>query len=716
MPDHRRRRARLDHGPLPGDARKRRRERQRRDARRARAGIGIFVVLGVLGFGLLLGLAATASFIDHLPKLSRLGPVELGENSSVYARDCTRKPCQDEALGVIARTENRVSVRWKDIAPTMRSATVAIEDKRYWQHGALDWRGIARAALNNVRAGGITQGGSTISQQLAKNLYLQREASSRSFSRKVDEAWIAVQLQDKYTKAEILTAYLNTVFYGESAYGVEAAAHTFFDKTAKQLTLPQSALLAGLPQAPSGYNPFIHPAAALKRRNEVLRAMRDLRWISAVAYAKALNTPIELKRGSYGTPSSSPFVFDQVRQELNARLPARLAARGGLRVYSTVDQRLQFAARRAIKDVLKTPGDPSAALVAINVHNGNVLALGTSDFGSAKNQFNLATAGHRSPGSTFKLFALVDALRRGADPTRVYYPSGYVSFPENDPVCPQPGGWSPHNADGGGGGYLSLESATVHSVNVVYAQLMRDLGPKQVAATAHLLGIRSPLPLHCSMVLGADDVTPLELTSAYATIAAGGVYHRPRTIRRVEDAQGRLVASKQFRVQAKRVVSDGVAYEATQILKGVVQSGTGTRARLDDGRPQAGKTGTAENFGNAWFCGYTPDIATCVWVGYRSSNKPLQNIEGNGEVFGGTIPAEIWKDFMTTALTRIGPHDWAPPKHPIVYRPFKATTSFGYNPAPPAPPAAPPKKPGKKKLTAPTPATKVVIAPQNAQG
>ncbi|MDX6561072.1 MAG: penicillin-binding protein [Gaiellales bacterium] len=714
MPDNRRRRARLDHGPLPGDARKRRRERQRRDARRARAGIGIFVVLGVLGLGLLAGLAATAAFIDHLPKLSRLGPVELGQNSSVYARDCTRKPCQDQALGVIARTENRVSVRWKDIAPTMRSATVAIEDRRYWEHGALDWHGIARAALNNLQAGGIRQGGSTISQQLAKNLYLQREARSRSLSRKIDEAWIAVQLQDKYSKAEILTAYLNTVFYGESAYGVEAAAHTYFDKTAKQLTLPQSALLAGLPQAPSAYNPFVHPAAAQKRRGEVLSAMRELRWISAAAYGQAVNSPLDLKRGSYGTPSSSPFVFDQVRQELNARLPAKLAARGGLRVYSTVDQRLQFAARRAIKDVLKTPGDPSAALVAINVHNGNVLALGTSDYGSSKNQFNLATAGHRSPGSTFKLFALVDALRRGADPSKVYYPSGYVSFPENDPVCPQPGGWSPHNADGGGGGYLSLASATVHSVNVVYSQLMRDLGPKQVAATAHLLGIRSQLPLHCSMVLGADDVTPLELTSAYATIAAGGVYHRPRTIRRVEDAAGKIVASRVFRVKAKRVVSDGVAYEATQILKEAVKSGTGTRAQLDDGRPQAGKTGTAENYGNAWFCGYTPDIAACVWVGYRSSNKPLQNIEGFGAVYGGTLPAMIWKDFMTTALTRIGPHDWPQPKRPMVFKSFTPTTSFGYNPAPPAAPTPPAKKPAKKKPKASpaTPATPVVIAPQ----
>ncbi|HET6174822.1 MAG TPA: transglycosylase domain-containing protein [Gaiellales bacterium] len=716
MPDGRRR-SRIDSsGALPGDARKRRRERQRRDARRTRLGIAAFVVVGILVFGLLIGLASTAAFIDHLPKLSRLGPIELGENSSVFVRNCTTKPCADVPLGVIARAENRVSVRWKDIAPTMRSATVAIEDRRYWEHGALDWHGIARAALNNVRAGGITQGGSTLTQQLAKNLYLQREASSRSISRKIDEAWIAVQLQDKYTKAEILTAYLNTVFYGQNAYGVEAAAHTFFDRPAKRLTLPQSALLAGLPQAPTDYNPFLHPAAAKQRRNEVLQAMRSLRWISAPAYAIARIAPLDLKRGSYGTAVSSPFVFEQIRQELDARLPRKLAARGGYRVFSTVDQRLQFAARRAIKDVLKSPGDPQAALVAINVHNGNVLALGTSDYFSATNQFNLATVGHRSPGSTFKLFALVTALKRGADPSRVYYPSGYVSFPENDPICPQAGGWSPHNAESGGGGYISLETATIHSVNVVYAQLMHDLTPRAVAATAHQLGVRSSLPLHCAMVLGADDVTPLELTSAYATIAAGGVYHPPRVIRRVENAQGHIVADNAFKVHSKRVVSQGIAYETTQILKQVITQGTGTGARLDDGRPEAGKTGTAENYGNAWFCGYTPDIASCVWVGYRGSNKPLEGIEGVGAVYGGTLPADIWKDFMTTATRRLAPHDWKEPKHPMVFLPFTPTTSFGYNPRPASPPAppSPPKKTAKPKSTAPPPpATKVVIAPQN---
>lgn len=715
MPDGRRHRSRLDPGGAwPGDARKRR-QRQRRHARRTRWAILVFVVLGTLVFGTLLGLAATAGFIDHLPKLSRLGPIELGENSSVYVRNCTKKPCEDVPLGVIARAENRVSVRWKDIAPTMRSATVAIEDRRYWKHGALDWHGIARAALNNVRAGGITQGGSTLTQQLAKNLYLQREAGSRSISRKIDEAWIAVQLQDKYTKAEILTAYLNTVFYGQNAYGVEAAAHTFFDRPAKHLSLPQSALLAGLPQAPTDYNPFLHPDAARRRRNEVLQAMRSLRWISSDAYASAVSAPLGLKRGSYGTAVSSPFVFEQVRQDLDAKLPAKLAARGGLQVFSTVDQRLQFAARRAIKDVLKSPGDPQAALVAINVHNGNVLALGTSDYFSATNQFNLATVGHRSPGSTFKLFALVDALRRGADPNRVFYPSGYVSFPESDPVCPQPGGWSPGNAESGFGGYMSLETATIHSVNVVFAQLMHDLGPAQVAATAHLLGIRSKLPLHCSMVLGADDVTPLELTSAYATIAAGGIYHPPRVIRRVQNLKGKIVADNAFKVHSKRVVSPAIAYETTSILKQVMIEGTGTGARLDDARPEAGKTGTAENFGNAWFCGYTPDIASCVWVGYRGSNKPLEGIEGVGAVYGGTLPAAIWKDFMTTATRRLAPHDWPEPKRPMVFRDFKTTTSFGYNPraTPPAPPAAPAKKPKPTPKPSPPPSVPVVIAPQN---
>ena len=229
-----------------------------------------------------------------------------------------------------------------------------------------------------------------------------------------------MQLEDKYTKAEILTAYLNTVFYGESAYGVEAAAHTFFDKTREAA----HAAPVGAARRPAAgaerLQPVRPPGRRPKRRGEVLRRLRELRWISADAYAQAHSTRrSSLKRGSYGTPQSSPFVFDQVRQELNARLPAKLAARGGLRVYSTVDQRLQFAARRAIKNVLKSPGDPQAALVAINVHNGNVLALGTSDYGSARNQFNLATAGHRSPGSTFKLFALVAALRRGADPARL---------------------------------------------------------------------------------------------------------------------------------------------------------------------------------------------------------------------------------------------------------------------------------------------------------
>ena len=380
------------------------------------------------------------SFIDHLPKLSKLGPIELGENSSVYVRNCTKKPCLDVPLGVIARAENRVSVRWKDIAPTMRSATVAIEDRRYWKHGALDWQGIARAALNNVRAGGITQGGSTLTQQLAKNLYLQREASSRSISRKIDEAWIAVQLQDKYTKAEILTAYLNTVFYGQNAYGVEAAAHTFFDKTSKQLTLPQSALLAGLPQAPTDYNPFLHPAAARQRRNEVLRAMRSLRWISADAYARAVRAPLGLRRGSYGTAVSSPFVFEQVRQELGAQAAAQ--ARRARRLQGLLDS-------RPAAPVRGPAGDQGRALLARRSagrpgrdQRAQRQRAGAGHLRLLLGQEPVQPRDGRAPLSRLDVQAVRprDRAAPGADPTKVYYPSGYVSFPESDPVCPQAGG------------------------------------------------------------------------------------------------------------------------------------------------------------------------------------------------------------------------------------------------------------------------------------
>ena len=418
-----------------------------RRARRA-PGIGVFVLIGLLGLGVVAGLAATAAFIDNLPKLSRLGPVELGENSSVYARDCTRKPCQDEALGVIARTENRISVRWKDIAPTMRSATVAVEDRRYWEHGALDWHGIARAAGNNLQAGGIRQGGSTISQQLAKNLYLLREASSRSLSRKIDEAWIAVQLEDKYTKAEILTAYLNTVFYGESAYGVEAAAHTFFDKTAKQLTLAQSALLAGLPQAPSAYNPFVHPAAATKRRAEVLGAMRELRWISAgrlregdqraarasSAGATARRRPrpsCSTRCGRSSTrgcrPSSPPAAVCASTRRSTSACSSRRGGRS-----RTCSRRRAIPRRRSSRSTCTTATCSRSA----------PRTTARPRTSSTSRPPGTARRARRSSSSRSS-----SALRRGADPSRVYYPSGYVSFPENDPVCPQPGGWSPHNAE-----------------------------------------------------------------------------------------------------------------------------------------------------------------------------------------------------------------------------------------------------------------------------
>ena len=358
MPDGRRRRARLDAGSLPGDARKRRRGRQRRDARRARLAIIVFVIAGFCVFGGIFGAPATAVFVDHLPKLSRLGPIALGENSTVYTRHCTKKPCSDQALGVIARVENRVSVRWKDIAPTMRSATVAVEDKRYWQHGALDWQGIARAAINNLQAGGIPAG-RLDDLAAAREESLPAAGGEQPLDQPQDRRGLDRRpaRRRSTSKAEILTAYMNTVFYGgERVWRRGRCAHLLRQEARSSSRCRRRPCSPACRRRRPPTTRSVHPDAARHAAREVLarparvaldqrrrlrgRAQRAARASSAAATAR---------------PLSSPFVFDQVRQALNARLPAKLAARGGLRVYSTVDQRLQFAARRSIKDVLNRP-------------------------------------------------------------------------------------------------------------------------------------------------------------------------------------------------------------------------------------------------------------------------------------------------------------------------------------------------------------------------
>ena len=581
-----RRRRRVRRGVAP-----RQRARRHRRPLRARCRRRSSIAAGVL--------------IGGLPDLGKAAAVQLGQNSVVKSGD--------KVLSVIPANENRTPLRWKDLGAHLRNATVAIEDKRYWQHGALDYEGIGRALWRDVTKGNYAEGGSTITQQLVRNLYIPDNARDKTVQRKLDEAWLAIQAEDRWTKAQILTMYLNTVFYGRYAYGAEAAAETYFNKHAKQLTLPQAALLAGLPQAPSDYDPFKNPVLAKQRRNDVLRAMRQQHMISVETFDRALRAPLGLQAGQLYSTVRQPYFVNYVKQVLIDKLPggAEQLLKGGLSIETTVNRRLQFAARRAIAGVLKTPGDPDAVIVSIQPRTGAIVAMQSStNFASLR--FNLATQGARQAGSTFKTIALTAAVDDGIDPNDTYYLST-ASWDCVPPLCQTP--WHVETYEHTGEGTVSLTNATLASDNVVYAKLSTDLTPKREVEMAHNLGIVSKLKPVPSIALGSLEVTPLELTSVYATIAAGGVYRTPRAVRRVRDAEGDLVGTF-TEPEHRRAVSDGVASIVTGILEKNMTSGTGTRALLADHRPEAGKTGTTSDYADAWFCGFTPDLATCVWVGY----------------------------------------------------------------------------------------------------
>ncbi len=640
-----------------GPSRRRRSRRQRRTTGRRGAFATTFLILALLtalGTGLLL--FGAARYMGELPTLDAIKARQIGANSSVYDAKGT-------GLGVLASEENRQPVPSDDISPWMKKATVAIEDRRFYDHGGVDARGIARAALRNIAAGRVVQGGSTLTQQLISQIYIVKE---RTFDRKLREALLALQLEQRFTKDEILTAYLNTVFYGNNAYGVEAAAQTYFAKQAKDLTIAESALLAGLPQLPSYYDPYANPEAALARRTQVLQAMRETGEITAAQQAKADKAPLDLKRGRiYGKVRESFFVR-YVAEELAADPDfGDVAVRaGGLKIETTLDPRLQAQARAAMKSILRSPGDPDAAIVAIRPKTGEIVAMASTRY-FRKDQFDLASQGRRQPGSTFKTFTLATAVEQGIDPRATRYMSAPFSW-QPDPESPV---WQVGTAGGSYSGGVTLENATLASDNTVYAQLAIDVGPDNIADMARRLGVRDsklvPVP---SITLGSSGVSPLEMTTAYATLANGGVYHPPTAIKAVEDADGNELLGRRNR--GVRVIQDGVAAEVTRILGENMYAGTGTGARTTDARPQAGKTGTTDDNTDAWFCGYTPDLAACVWIGFPDETRPLYNVAGVGAVSGPTLPADIWHLFMDAALQGVAPHEFRAPREPVAWESF----------------------------------------------
>jgi len=633
--------------------RRRRARRKARMTRRRRVGLigsaliaTIAVVLATVGFG---GAVAFTSSCD----LSSLRPTAIGENTFVYAAD-------NSLLGVIPAEKNRTPVPWNRISPWMPRATVAIEDKRFWKHGGIDPTGIARAVVEDVRAGRAVQGGSTITQQLVRNLYISRE---RTVQRKVKEACLAIKLSRKHSKHWILTEYMNAVYYGSQAYGIEAAAQTYFSRPAKTLTLRQAALLAGLPQAPSDYDPFRNPERALVRRNEVLRAMLSTGSITSDQYEAAVRKrDLGLKPGRVYKDIRQPYFFSYVREELNRVYgPARVRT-GGLRVYTTINPRFQLAARRAIRETLYLSSDPAAAVISINPANGAIRAMEASYPGRRKNQFNLIAQAHRQAGSTFKAFVLTAAVAAGMDPESTSYLSAPLHYETPNCYGASSCSWDPETYDHTYVGGISVASATLRSDNTVYARLTLDVGPENVARMATKLGVRTKLSVDGAYVpslgLGSIAVTPLDMASAYATLAAGGVYSRPMAIKRVMLPNGD-VDRRWGRPTRRRVISDGIAYEVTKILEQNMLAGTGVGAYF--GRPAAGKTGTTDDHADAWFCGYTPQLETTVWVGYPAAEIPMESVHGIS-VAGGTFPAEIWRRYMQSALDSTPTLSWPQPR------------------------------------------------------
>ena len=625
-------RYRVDSEDLP----RRRRERKKKRAKstsRKWLFVKIFVVVVLLS--LIAGLAVAAGAIyavsRDLPSLDAQHRDPLATNTVIYDR--TGKIVIAELHG----GENRVIVPSAKIPDAMKQATVAVEDERFYEHHGVDYLGVVRAMVENLRAGSVVQGGSTITEQYVKNAYVGPE---RTYKRKLNEAVLAWQLEDKWTKDKILTAYLNTVYYGAGAYGVEAAARTYFHKHASELSVKEAAMLAALPKFPSAYSPTADKKMAMQQRDKVLQLMANQGYITQARADHLMASKLHVYRNppNYNKSLADYFV-DYVVKQLTKKYGSAMVFDGGLRVTTSIDVEWQRAAIDIIKETTE-PLDfgfkPSAALVAIDPANGYIRTMvGGLDY--KKQKFNLAFQARRQAGSSMKPFVLAAAVEQGMNPDTTYYSS------KSPIIIPMGLFADPWVVNGDGpGGPESVSAATTISDNVVFAQLSVDVGPQNTVNTARRMGITSPLDAVPSITLGTSGVTPLEMADAYATLAAGGVHHKPQAIVQVKNRNGKVIWKP--KTKGTRAIPAGVASVVTQCLERAASGGTGSPSGAYFPYPRAGKTGTTENGWDVWYDGYTPQLAASVWMGDAEKNSPMDG------AYGGTYCAPMWAKFFAVAL------------------------------------------------------------------
>jgi penicillin-binding protein 1A len=586
------------------------------------------------------------------PPLASTTPAPLAQSSKILATDGT-------VITALHGEENRETVALSRMPRSLIDAVVAIEDERFWEHKGVDPKSVLRAVYANASEGEVVEGGSTITQQYVKN---ELVGPDRTVRRKLREAALAYQLERRFTKERILELYLNTIYFGNGAYGVEAASQEYFGAGVDRLSLGQAALLAGMIRSPNRADPYRHPDLAMARRRTVLDKMVDLGWAPADAAAAGSAEPLV-----QATPAAeryaAPHFVERVKQFLldDPRFGATATARrdllfgGGLRIHTTLDLKRQAQAEEAVARVLSVPeSDPGAAVVSIETGTGFVRALvgGRDFFGTASDaKFDLATQGRRPAGSSFKPFVLAAALEQKVPVTKFYDAPGTLTIP-----LPQKP-WTVSNYEGQGGGRMTLIDATIRSVNTVYAQLILDVGPAAAVAMASRMGITSPLVPYPSAVLGTNDVTPLDMASAYATLANRGLAVPAAFVTKVVGSDGRVIYEHQH--SQKRVMERDTADIETDVLRQVVERGTGVAAKI--GRPVAGKTGTGQEWRDAWFVGYTPELATAVWVGFPKGQHSMAPPATRILVTGGSWPAQIWQLYMAGALADVPVGEFAPP-------------------------------------------------------